>query len=49
MDQAYADKLDGKIPEDFWQRKMSEWRDEEQEIQAASEGRKLKNGRGERI
>ena len=33
MDQAYQDKLDGKIPEDFWERKMSEWRAEEQQIQ----------------
>ena len=30
MDQGYQDKLDGKIPEDFWERKMSEWRAEEQ-------------------
>jgi site-specific DNA recombinase len=35
MDQAYADKLDGKIPEDFWERKMSEWRSEEQQIEIA--------------
>ena len=35
MDQAYADKLDGKIPEDFWERKMSEWRAEDQQIQIA--------------
>jgi site-specific DNA recombinase len=35
MDQAYADKLDGKIPEDFWERKMSEWRAEEQQIAIA--------------
>ena len=33
MDQAYSDKLDGKIPEDFWERKMSEWRAEEQQIE----------------
>src|SRR6266566_6360562 len=33
MDQAYADKLDGKIPEDFWERKMSEWSAEEQQIE----------------
>jgi site-specific DNA recombinase len=33
MDQAYSDKLEGKIPEDFWRRKMSEWREEEQRIQ----------------
>ena len=35
MDQAYADKLDGKLPEDFWARKMSEWRTEEQDIEVA--------------
>jgi site-specific DNA recombinase len=35
MDQGYQDKLDGKIPEDFWERKMSEWRAEEQRIQTA--------------
>ena len=35
MDQAYADKLDGKIPEDFWERKMSEWRADEQQIEMA--------------
>ncbi len=35
MDQAYLDKLDGKIPEDFWERKMSEWRAEEQQIAMA--------------
>ena len=29
MEHAYADKLDGKIPEDFWQRKSSEWIGEE--------------------
>ncbi len=35
MDQAYADKLDGTIPSDFWERKMSEWRAEEQQIEIA--------------
>jgi len=35
MDQAYADKLDGKIPEDFWKRKMSDWRAEERQIEIA--------------
>ncbi len=35
MDQAYADKLDGKIPEGFWERKMSEWGAEEQQIEIA--------------
>ena len=38
MDQAYADKLDGKIPEDFWERKMADWRAEEQQIQFAING-----------
>ena len=38
MDQGYQDKLDGKIPEDFWARKMSEWRAEEQRIQTAING-----------
>ena len=32
MDQAYADKLDGKIAEDFWQRKANEWQQEEQQV-----------------
>ncbi|MBI4465660.1 MAG: hypothetical protein HY647_13225 [Acidobacteria bacterium] len=32
MDQAYLDKLDGKISEDFWQRKTSEWQQEEQQV-----------------
>ena len=38
MDAAYSDKLDGKIPEDFWERKMSEWRMEEQQVQMAISG-----------
>ena len=29
MDAAYIDKLDGKIAEDFWQRKQAEWLAEE--------------------
>jgi chorismate mutase len=29
MSQAYADKLDGKIAEDFWQRQMSQWQAED--------------------
>lgn len=32
IDQAYNDKLDGKIVEDFWQRKNAEWQQEEQQI-----------------
>ncbi len=35
MDAAYVDKLDGKIPEDFWERKMAEWRRDEQQIRMA--------------
>ncbi len=35
MDKAYADKLDGKIPEEFWQRKMAEWQMEERRISDA--------------
>jgi site-specific DNA recombinase len=38
MDAAYADKLDGKIPEDFWERKMSEWRAEEQQVKMVIDG-----------
>ncbi len=38
MDQAYSDKLDGKIPEEFWQRKLSEWQAEEQRIEMAIAG-----------
>ena len=38
MDAAYADKLDGKIPEDFWDRKMTEWRTEEQQVKMAIAG-----------
>jgi hypothetical protein len=29
IDQAYRDKLDGKIGEEFWMRKSSEWQTEE--------------------
>ena len=28
--------LDGKIPEDLWERKMNEWRVEEQQVKLAS-------------
>jgi hypothetical protein len=38
MDDAYTDKLDGKIPEDFWERKMGDWRMEEQQIKMAIQG-----------
>jgi site-specific DNA recombinase len=32
MDQAYQDKLDGKISEEFWARKSSEWQLEEHQV-----------------
>src|SRR5712692_3274843 len=35
MDQAYQDKLDGEIPEEFWERKIVEWGDEERQILAS--------------
>jgi site-specific DNA recombinase len=35
MDQAYQDKLDGEIPEEFWERKMVEWSDEERQVLAS--------------
>jgi site-specific DNA recombinase len=35
MDQAYQDKLDGKIREEFWERKSVEWQAEENEIRAS--------------
>jgi site-specific DNA recombinase len=38
IDQAYLDKLDGKIPEDFWLRKMEDWQREEQQILIAIQG-----------
>lgn len=31
----YADKLDEKIPEDFWEGKMADWRAEEQQVKLA--------------
>jgi hypothetical protein len=38
LDRAYSDKLDGEIPEDFCQRKMADWRAEEQRIEGAITG-----------
>jgi hypothetical protein len=32
MDQAYLDKLVGKISADFWERKNAEWLQEEQQV-----------------
>jgi len=38
IDQAYLDKLDGKITEDFWNRKSAEWMSEEQQVLFALHG-----------
>ncbi len=38
MDKAYTDKLDGTIPHDFWERKMTDWRTEEQQVKMAIQG-----------
>ena len=38
IDQAYTDKLDGRISEDFWTRKTTEWQAEEQQILLALQG-----------
>ena len=38
IEQAYLDKLDGKITEAFWAAKSSEWNQEEQQILIALDG-----------
>jgi hypothetical protein len=38
MDAAYIDKLNGKIPEEYWERKMGDWRLEEQQVRRALDG-----------
>ena len=45
MDAAYCDKLDGKISEDFWQRKQADWEAEESRITSLLAG--LKESRHE--
>jgi site-specific DNA recombinase len=40
IDQAYQDKVDGKISEEFWARKSSEWQAEEQQILASIQSQK---------
>ncbi len=35
LDQAYTDKLDGKITEELWSRKSAEWQTEEQQVRMA--------------
>ena len=47
MDQAYQDKLDGKISEEFWMRKSGEWQAEENQIRASMHG--LETVRPERL
>jgi hypothetical protein len=37
MDQMYDDKLAGKIDEEFWTRKMADWRTQERALQSAAE------------
>ena len=34
MDQMYEDKLDGRINEDFWTRKMNDWREQERTLES---------------
>jgi len=34
MDQMYEDKLDGKIDDAFWTRKMNEWREQERRFES---------------
>src|SRR5207248_5184551 len=38
MDQMYEDKLDGKIDQEFWTRKMNEWREQERTLESALSG-----------
>jgi DNA invertase Pin-like site-specific DNA recombinase len=38
MDSAYLDKLDGKISEEFWQRKQRDWQAEQSRIQSLVSG-----------
>ncbi len=38
IDQAYLDKLDGKISEEFWLRRTREWNLEEQQVLLAIQG-----------
>ena len=40
MDQMYDDKLDGKIEEAFWGRKMNEWREQERALESEFSGLK---------
>lgn len=44
---AYVDKLDGKISEEFWMRKSTEWLAEEQQILLVMQG--LEQANPERV
>ena len=46
IDQAYLDKLDGKIGEAFWEAKSAEWNEDQQRILAALETLKLRSQDG---
>jgi len=47
IDQAYQDKLDGKISEEFWARKSTEWQAEEQQVLVSIQ--QLRTARPERL
>jgi site-specific DNA recombinase len=47
IERAYVDKLDGKISEEFWEKRSADWSHEEQQIVMAMEG--LKQQSPERI
>jgi hypothetical protein len=34
MDQMYEDRLDGKTDDEFWVRKMNEWREQERRLES---------------
>lgn len=44
IDAAYIDKLDGKISEQFWERKRADWQAEEQQVRIAMLGVKQAEG-----
>jgi hypothetical protein len=43
IDQAYTDKLDGTISEDFWKNKTTEWRQEQEKIRQRLESHENAN------
>jgi site-specific DNA recombinase len=47
MDQAYQDKLDAKISEEFWARKSAEWQAEETQIRTSIQ--ELETAKPERL